>query len=275
MQPLPLTLTSSPQDPRLEAEESDDEVDMPPKSPKLLITQETQTSIEQYHPTPDKLKVRKTRHRRTSSQGSYNNFPSPRSPRLSPMRERRASSSRRKSSSYVNDHDSYDDGQAAFPAFLFQKQQSTSSINGHLTPTSPEDIVIRRMSSSSSSSSTSDEVCQINVDDDPDNDILETLDRKVSEVINRSRFNSSPSVLTETNPVFTGPYSRLSPGAARRASGLVRFGDDEDDDKVGGHLTDDSSADDHPVKWSDDEEARKPSDPVSPGFNNFGIQRKR
>ena len=113
---MPLTLKSSPHS-------DDDEVDMP-KSPKLLVTQETQTPVsEQYHPPADKLKVRKTRHRRNSSQGScsYN------SPRLSPMRERRISSPRRRSY-----NDSYQEP-IGYPSFILQREKSTSSLNGNLT----------------------------------------------------------------------------------------------------------------------------------------------
>ena len=77
------------------AEDSEDELHVP-RSPNLMVTsptfmtQETQTSLksEPYHPPAEKLKVRKTRHRR-ASYGSN----APHSPRLSPMRERRVSSS--------------------------------------------------------------------------------------------------------------------------------------------------------------------------------------
>lgn len=45
---------------------------------------------KQYHPTPEQLKVRKARHRRSGSQGS-GNFTQLQggSPRISPLRERR------------------------------------------------------------------------------------------------------------------------------------------------------------------------------------------
>ncbi len=264
----------------------------------MIVTQEQETQTQhhvetkQYHPDAEKLKVRKTRHRRTHSQGSYN------SPRLSPMRERRISSqscaSRRISQGSFADHESHEDSHEMGAAFLFfQKQHSTSSNNGNLTLTSPEEGRVRRRSScSSSSSSSSEEECQI-VDDDPDNDILETLDRKVSEVINRSRFNSSPNILGgNMNSETYGPLSfsynrRSSPNTNRRlspatlASGLVRF-DDDDEDKLGGVLTDDSSADDQDHndkvnKWSDDETIEQKPDILQAGLNNnpFPIKRKR
>merc|ERR1712223_1916896 len=171
---------------------------------------------------------------------------------------------------------------------FFRHQDSTTSLNaGHLTATSPEDLTaIQRRSKSSTSSS--DEVCQI-VDDDPDNDILETLDRKVSEVINRSRLNSNSQCTgsNTNNADIYGPLSfsynrerRNSPAAARRlspgvVSGIVRFGEDEEAVKVGGNLTDDSSADDHDdrVQWSnDDDEQKMPSETT---LNNaFTIKRK-
>ena len=105
-----LELPSSHNDSRPEESEDDDDIDDDDEAfvmnnkKKVLTTQETQTSLEQheqYHPNPDKLKVRKTRHRRTSSHGS---------PRLSPMRERRISSNsspRRSQGSYA-DLESYD-----------------------------------------------------------------------------------------------------------------------------------------------------------------------
>ena len=45
---------------------------------------------KQYHPTPEQLKVRKARHRRSGSQGSGNTIQMQGcSPRISPLRERR------------------------------------------------------------------------------------------------------------------------------------------------------------------------------------------
>ena len=284
---------------RLQIEESEDEL-VVPKSPNLMVTsptfttQETQTSLksEPYHPPAEKLKVRKNRHRRASSYSSN----APLSPRLSPMRERRISSGsprRSQRGSVADVEEMVDDLQTPFPMQLFfRHQDSTTSMNGHLTATSPEDLTatgLRRHSTSSSCSS--NEVCQI-VDDDPDNDILETLDRKVSEVINRSRLNSNSQCTgsNTNNADIYGPLSfsynrerRNSPAAARRlspgvVSGLVRFGDDEDEEavKVGGNLTDDSSADDHDdrVQWSnDDDEQKMPSETT---LNNaFTIKRKR
>ena len=180
--------------------------------------------------------------------------------------------------------------------------------SGHLTATSPEAMIaIRSRHSTSGSSSSSEEVCQI-VDDDPDNDILETLDRKVSEVINRSRMNSNSGGglgaaaggggSSNNNADIYGPLSfsynrrasRTSPGSVARrlspsrrqseVSGLVRFGGDDEDDeavKVGGNLTDDdSSADDHDgdrVNWSDDDEEYPKLE--STLNNAFTIKRKR
>lgn len=51
---------------------------------------------------------------------------------------------------------------------------------------------------------------------------------------------------------------RLSPVA----SGMVRFDDEDDADKVGGHLTDDSSADEYQQKWSDEEKQPEASIPI-------------
>jgi len=297
--PLPLTLPPSMND-RQQIDESEDELRVP-RSPNLMVTspttatfttQETQTSLksEPYHPSAEKLEVRKNKHRRASSYSSN----APLSPRLSPMRERRISSGsphrRASQNGSVADVEEMVDGQTPFPMQLFfRHQDSTTSMNGHLTATSPEDLTagIRRHSTSSSCSS--DEVCQI-VDDDPDNDILETLDRKVSEVINRSRLNSNSQCGSNTNNAdIYGPLSfsynrerRNSPAAARRLSpgvisGLVRFGDDEDEEavKVGGNLTDDSSADDNDdrVQWSndDDEEQKIPETTLN---NAFTIKRK-
>ena len=213
---------------------------------------------------------------------------------MSPLRERRISTSspRRSQGSYA-DLESFNQEQSPFPMLFLQHQNSTSSMNGHLTATSPEDVILRRKSSCSSSSSSSDEVVQI-VDDDPDNDILETLDRKVSEVINRRRLNSS-SALNNNNADTYGPLSfsynnRRSPGSARRfsqsavasASGLVRFGSDDEEDAVknAGNLTDDSSADEHEEnfgvnRWSDDDDDLDEKKPDSALNNVFTIKRKR
>ena len=245
-------------------DDDDDEAFVVTSKKKVLTTQETQTSLEQneqYHPNPDKLKVRKTRHRRTSSHGSYN---AGQSPRLSPMRERRISSNsspRRSQGSYA-DLESYDTEKQPVPIRFFHHQKSTSSLNGNLTATSPEEMFPKRFSSSSSSSDNDPDECPI--DHDVDDDILETLDRKVSEVINRSRLNSSNSI-NNTSDKY-GPLSfsfnkKNSPSPNRRlspmtgASGMVRFGSD-DEDNADGHLTDDSSIDENEsrLQWSDDEE---------------------
>ena len=271
-----LELPSSHNDSRPEESEDDDDIDddddnafVVNTKKKVLTTQETQTSLEQheqYHPNPDKLKVRKTRHRRTSSHGS---------PRLSPMRERRISSNsspRRSQGSYA-DLESYDTEKQPAPIRFFHHQKSTSSLNGNLTPTSPEDMFPKRFSTSSSSSSNSSseaDDCQIDHDDDVNDDILETLDRKVSEVINRSRLNSSNSSQTMNNTSdkygqalsfsyskknSPSPNKRLSP-MMTGASGMVRFGSDDEDNADGGHLTDDSSVDENEsrLQWSDDDE---------------------
>merc|ERR1712008_611529 len=128
-----------------------------------------------------------------------------------------------------------------------------------------------------------------------------TLDRKVSEVINRSRMNSNSGgglgAGGNNNADIYGPLSfsynrrasRTSPGSVARrlspsrrqseGSGLVRFGGDDEDDeavKVGGNLTeDDSSADDHDgdrVIWSDDDEEYPKHE--STLNNAFTIKRK-
>ena len=304
---------------RQDTYESDDELQVP-RSPNLMVTsptlfmeQETQTSLkssEPYHPPAEKLKVRKTRHRRASS---YSSNGAPLSPRLSPMRERRISSGsprRSQNGSVADVEETIDDGQQEQLRQLFFRHQTeteASMTSGHLTATSPEAMIaIRSRHSTSGSSSSSEEVCQI-VDDDPDNDILETLDRKVSEVINRSRMNSNSAGGglgagagggSNNNADIYGPLSfsynrrasRTSPGSVARrlspsrrqseVSGLVRFGGDDEDDeavKVGGNLTDDdSSADDHDgdrVNWSDDdEEYPKPESTLN---NAFTIKRKR
>ena len=50
----------------------------------------TNYNEKQYHPTPEQLKVRKARHRRSGSQGSGNcNQMQGGSPRISPLRERK------------------------------------------------------------------------------------------------------------------------------------------------------------------------------------------
>ena len=265
-----LELPSSHNDSRPEESEDDDDIDddddeafVVSNKKKVLTTQETQTSLEQheqYHPNPDKLKVRKTRHRRTSSHGS---------PRLSPMRERKLSSNspRRSQGSYA-DLESYDTEKQPVPIRFFHHQKSTSSLNGNLTPTSPEDAIFpKRFSTSSSNSSSEADDCQIDHDDVND-DILETLDRKVSEVINRSRLNSSNSLSQTMNNTSDkyGPLSfsynkKNSPSPNKRlspmtgASGMVRFGSD-DEGNDGGHLTDDSSIDENEsrLQWSDDDE---------------------
>ena len=274
---MQLELPSSHNDSR--PEETDDDDDDAFVKPSKLSTQETQTSLdqnlEQYHPPADKLKVRKNRHRRTSSHGSPR-LGSPRSPRLSPMRERRISGSspRRSQGSYA-DLESYDPPDPQ-PIRFFHHAKSTSSLNGNLTATSPEaEIFPKRFSSSSSS-----EAEEIDHDVDADDDILETLDRKVSEVINRSRLNSSNNSMQNTSDKY-GPLSfsynkKNSPSPNRRlspmaTSGMVRFGSDEEDN-AGGHLTDDSSdLDDH----SDDEDRPKPVDLDGTVNNAVFMMRKR
>ena len=270
---MQLELPSSHNDSRPEETDDDDLDDDAFVNPMTkLSTQETQTSLdqnlEQYHPPADKLKVRKTRHRRTSSHGS---------PRLSPMRERRisANSSPRRSQGSYADLESYDPPDPQ-PIRFFHHAKSTSSLNGNLTATSPEaEMFPKRFSSSSSS-----EAEEIDHDVDADDDILETLDRKVSEVINRSRLNSSNNSMQNTSDKY-GPLSfsytkKNSPSPNRRlsplaTSGMVRFGSDEEDN-AGGHLTDDSSSlDDH----SDDEDRRKPVDLDGTVNNAVFMMRKR
>ena len=147
-------------------------------------------------------------------------------------------------------------------------------MNGNLTPTSPEDMFPKRFSSSSSNSSSEADDCQIDHDDDVNDDILETLDRKVSEVINRSRLNSSNSSQTMNNtsdkygPLSFSYNKKNSPSPNKRlspmmtgASGMVRFGSDDEDNADGGHLTDDSSVDENEsrLQWSDDDEEVAPA----------------
>ena len=105
------------------------------------------------------------------------------------MRERRVSaqspySPRRISQgSFVDFESNNNDNSAAlFPNRL---QVHRRSWNGNTT-TSPD--LTRRDSTTSSSSADSAEECHID-DAAADDDILETLDRKVSEVINRSRMD--------------------------------------------------------------------------------------
>ena len=148
---------------------------------------------------------------------------------------------------------------------------------------SPESVfsrpaVIRRSPSTSSSTDSSDDECRIVPDELVKDDYLETLDRKVTEVINRSR--NSAADLSRTNSDKYGPLSmsynrRKKPTAPAivtktpsssdnaltedmasnnnnnisRPSSLVRF--DEEDNAQD---TQESSQDEmSPGGWSDDE----------------------
>jgi len=178
-------LTSSQHDSR--PEESDDPFDEPDTKTPNAKPNTLEIQSGQYHPTAEQLKVRKPRHRRTGSHGSSNYAYG--SPRISPMRERRVSaqspySPRRISQgSFVDFESNNNDNSAAlYPNRL---QVHRRSWNGNTT-TSPD--LTRRDSTTSSSSADSAEECHID-DAAADDDILETLDRKVSEVINRSRMD--------------------------------------------------------------------------------------
>ena len=179
-------LTSSQHDSR--PEESDDPFDEPDTKTTNAKPNTLDIQYGQYHPTAEQLKVRKPRHRRTGSHGSSNYAYG--SPRISPMRERRVSaqspySPRRISQgSFVDFESNNNDNSAAlYPANRLQVHRR--SWNGNTT-TSPD--ITRRDSTTSSSSADSAEECHID-DAAADDDILETLDRKVSEVINRSRMD--------------------------------------------------------------------------------------
>ena len=211
---------------------------------------------KQYHPTPEQLKVRKARHRRSGSQGSGNTIQMQgSSPRISPLRERRGScqAPQRQSRIFeenVHSHsdmlgmpvaDEVDAGdisekesrslnefkpaqQECFQPHAFStgatprpkrgskssQRSSIASISlGHDLPTmvnnyipsddcnngngedpinmvNPYSISTRQYYSSSEDSS--DNECRIiPVEKD---DYLETLDRKVTEVINQSRISN-------------------------------------------------------------------------------------
>ena len=186
-------LTSSQHDSR--PEESDDPFDEPDNTTKSTTnakpnTLEIKSTGQQYHPTAEQLKVRKPRHRRTGSHGSSNYAYG--SPRISPMRERRVSaqspySPRRISQTFVDFESNNNDHSEAFfnPNRL---QVHRRSWNGNTTTATSPDLTRRDSTTSTSSSADSAEECHID-DAAVDDDILETLDRKVSEVINRSRMD--------------------------------------------------------------------------------------
>ena len=158
-----------------------------------------------------------------------------------------------------------------------------------MTTTSP-DLSARRGSSSSSSTEASEDCCHIE-DHTADDDILETLDRKVSEVINRCRLNSSSASMQGggTSDKY-GPLSfsynkkkpsNPSPGSAKRislTSGMVRFGNDDEDDQVADDSSSSSSQEDGEDQghWSEEEDggggggANKPD--ITP---TYSILRKR
>ena len=284
-------------------EESDDPFDIPDGQNKgqnyesKPCTLEIQAAGGQYHPTAEQLKVRKPRHRRSGSHGSGYGFASP---RISPMRERRVSahgspSPRRISQGSFVDFESCNNNVIAtggesslFPNRLTVHRQSW---NGCTVTTTSPDLSARRGSSSSSSTEASEECCHID-DHTADDDILETLDRKVSEVINRCRLNSSSASqgTTGTSDKY-GPLSfsynkkkpsNPSPGSAKRislTSGMVRFGNDDEDDQVADDSSSSSSQEDGEDQghWSEDEEgggggggANKPD--ITP---TYSILRKR
>ena len=283
-------------------EESDDPFDIPDGQNKgqnyesKPCTLEIQAAGGQYHPTAEQLKVRKPRHRRSGSHGSGYGFASP---RISPMRERRVSahgspSPRRISQGSFVDFESCNNNVIAtggesslFPNRLTVHRQSW---NGCTVTTTSPDLSARRGSSSSSSTEASEECCHID-DHTADDDILETLDRKVSEVINRCRLNSSSASLQGggTSDKY-GPLSfsynkkkpsNPSPGSAKRislTSGMVRFGNDDEDDQVADDSSSSSSQEDGEDQghWSEDEEggggggANKPD--ITP---TYSILRKR
>jgi hypothetical protein len=170
-------------------------------------------------------------------------------------------------------------------------------MNGNTTTTCPEDILVRRDSSSTTTSSSEDDRCHI---DQIDDDILETLDRKVCEVISRSRMNSNTASpgsndISRSNSDKYGPLSfsynkrqqqarkSPSPASARRtaatqmSSGMVRFGDDDadDDDDVQSESSSQGGEDvNDRVHWSDDSVVdQDPEQPPTP--NPFHLRRKR
>lgn len=222
----------------------------------------------QYHPTAEQLKVRKHRHRRTGSHGSGNfNYVEQQqiSPRTSPNRERRVSC--------------HGTPRLAQKAATSPQQQQHSPGSGsridHNLPLNPasfllyddnnvncdddaNNINLRRDSCTTSSG----EECQmVTAEEAAHDDHLETLDRKISDIMNRgdlSRSNSDKygplSFSYKSNNGSGGSRRRkrsdkISPGSARRlannnarnspgggGSDAVRFEEDVDDG--GGESTD-------------------------------------
>ncbi len=224
----------------------------------------------QYHPTAEKLKTsRKNRHRRTGSHGSGNfaYLQKTSSPRESPIRERRTSChgtprSARASPRQVQEQQQQQLQQRISP----MRQQDLTEVGEEEEGAAAVSIKYPVVVDSSSS----DFECKIIAADAADDDYLETLDRKVSEIVNRER-----------NPLPGGPAafarsgsrrrsSRVSPGQARRVSSstsitattptqnqpavkdVIRF----DDSDSGGETTDSRDEDEDeapPRRWSDDD----------------------
>lgn len=247
---------------------------------------EDEANGQQYHPTAEKLsKVRKHRHRRSGSHGGSGTFgPSPRnsphgdrrrvschgtprlsnhsSPRLDPSSLRREGGRGGEDDLNCNtiarfaDSSTSEDDLQPHPAH----RRSSNNNNGGSHLTSPRFVI-----------------------DPDDDDYLETLDRKVSEIMNRGRqpvtstsltscaaglqaSSSTPASFLQVQslnqngnlsaPSASAPlFQSRSPGMAKRVSheqgqagngggeGLVRF----DDEDGGGESTDSDLEDEHPV----------------------------